>query len=216
MVDSLGYNVFRDQTIYTRTVGPLGGSPLVNVVGGAQADGGNNATMSLVTDGWTASAASRVLQGDTFTIAGVYSVHPQTRQSTGDLQQFVCLAAASSDGSGNATLTIAPAITASGQYQNVNAVAADDAALTFDGAANAVSPQALLLHKNAFAFVCVPLSNPEPGMGALVTTANDPETGLNMSIVRAFDGVYRKEINRIDVLYDFAPLYREMACRIEG
>jgi hypothetical protein len=216
MVDSLGYNVFRDQTIYTRTVGPLGGSPLVNVVGGAQADGGNNATMSLVTNGWTAAAASRVLQGDTFTIAGVYSVHPQTRQSTGDLQQFVCLAPGSSDGSGNLTLSIAPAITASGQYQNVSAVAANGAALTFDGAANTVSPQALLLHKNAFAFVCVPLCNPEPGMGALVTTANDAETGLNISMVRCFDGVYRKEINRMDVLWDAAPLYREMACRVEG
>jgi predicted pyridoxine 5'-phosphate oxidase superfamily flavin-nucleotide-binding protein len=216
MVDSLGYNVHRDQTIYTRTVGPLGGSPLVNVVGGASADGGNNATMNLVTDGWTASAAARVNQGDRFTIAGVYSVHPQTRQSTGDLQQFVCLAAVSSDGSGNATLSIAPAITASGQYQNVNAVAADDAALTMDGAANTVSPQALLLHKNAYAFVCVPLSNPEPGMGALVTTAKDAETGLNISMVRAFDGVNRKEINRFDVLYDFGVLYREMACCIEA
>ena len=85
-----------------------------------------------------------------------------------------------------------------------------------DGAANAESPQALLLHKNAFAFVCVKLNNPEPGMGALVTEANDPETGLNISVIRAFDGVYRKEINRLDVLYDFAPLYREMACCVEG
>ena len=220
MVDSLGYNVYRDQTIYTRTVGPLGGSPLVDatgtVTGVVSADGGNNGTMILSTRGWTAAAAARLNQGDRFTVANVYSVHPQTRQSTGDLQQFVVLAAFSSDGTGKGGVSVAPALTASGQYQNVTAIPIDGAAITMDGAANAVSPQALLLHKNAFAFVCVKLNNPEPGMGALVTEANDPETGLNISVIRAFDGVYRKEINRLDVLYDFAPLYREMACCVEG
>ena len=220
MVDSLGYNVYRDQTIYTRTVGPLGGTPLVDatgtVTGAVSADGGNNATMTLSTRGWTAAAAARLNQGDRFTIAGVYSVHPQTRQSTGDLQQFVVLSAFSSAANGTGGVSIAPAITASGQYQNVTAVPADGAAMTIDGAASTVSPQAILMHKNAFGFVCVPLSNPEPGMGALVTTANDPETGLNISMVRTFDGVYRKEINRFDVLWDAGVLYREMAACIEG
>jgi hypothetical protein len=220
IVDSLGYNVFRDQTIYTRTVGPLGGTPLVDatgtITGVVQADGGNNATMTLSTRGWTASVAARLSQGDTFTIAGVYSVHPQTRQSTGDLQQFVVLSPFTSLVAGTGGVSVAPAITPYGQYQNVTAAPVDGAAITVDGAAGTVSPQALLLHKNAFAFVCVKLNNPEPGMGALVTEANDAETGLNISVIRAFDGVYRKEINRLDVMYDFAPLYREMACRVEG
>jgi P22 coat protein - gene protein 5 len=216
MVDSLGYRVYRDQTIYTRTLGPWGGTPLVNVAGGAQADGGNNATMSLVTDGWTQAAAARVNAGDRFTIAGVYSVHPQTRQSTGYLQQFVILADASSDAQGNLTMQIAPAITPSGQYQNVTAAAADDAALTMDGTAGYVSPQGLLLHKNAFAFVSVPLANPEEKGVEMVAEETDPETGLSLSFIRAFDSVRRVHVNRFDCLYDFAPLYREMACCIEG
>jgi hypothetical protein len=35
-------------------------------------------------------------------------------------------------------------------------------------------------------------------------------------MIRTFDGVYRKEINRADVLYDFGKLYGEMGCAIEG
>jgi hypothetical protein len=133
---------------------------------------------------------------------------------------FVVLADSSSLSDGTSATLIAPAITPSGQYQNVffTSAAVDGALLTVDSGAGAgtVTPQALLMHKNAFAFVSVPLNNPEPGMGALVTEVTDPETKISISMVRAFDGVYRKEINRFDVLYDFAKLYGEMACAIEG
>lgn len=212
---TLGYKFQRDQTIYSRKVGPLGGSPLVDTV--QTAEGGNNATMTLKTRGWTASAASRLLAGDRFTIANVNAVHPQTRQSTGSLQQFVVLANASSDGSGNiAALSIAPAITPTGVAQNVDAAPVDGAVITVDGAANTVSPQGILMHKNAYAFVSVPLSNPEPGMGALVASETDPETGLSTSFIRAFDPVRRVEVTRFDCLFDYAVMYREMASCIES
>lgn len=214
MVDSLGYNVFRDQTLYSRQVGPLGGAPAIDTT--QSADGGNNGTMTLKTKSWTNGNAARVKAGDRFTIAGVYSVHPQTRQSTGRLQSFVILEDASDVGGNIAALKIAPAITPSGQYQNVDAAAIDGALMTMDGAANTVSPQAILMHRNAFAFVSVPLHNPEPGMGALVTERTDPETKISISMVRAFDPIARKEVNRFDVLYDFGKLYGEMACAIEG
>jgi hypothetical protein len=172
--------------------------------------------MALKTKSWTAAAASRLLPGDRFTIANVYSVHPQTRQSTGALQQFVVLAPFSSDGSGNGSVTVVPAITPTGQYQNVDSAPADGALLTIDGAAGTVSPQGLLLHKNAFAFVSVPLSNPEEKGVEMVHEETDPETGISLSFIRAFDSVRRVHVNRFDILYDFAPLYREMAACIEG
>jgi hypothetical protein len=218
MVDSLGYNVYRDQTIYSRTVGALGGAPAINLL--QTADGGNNGTMTLNIKSWNNAAAPRLNAGDRFTIAGHYASHPQTHQSTGRLLSFVVLADSSSLSDGTSATLIAPAITPSGQYQNVffTSAAVDGALLTVDSGAGAgtVTPQALLMHKNAFAFVSVPLNNPEPGMGALVTEVTDPETKISISMVRAFDGVYRKEINRFDVLYDFAKLYGEMACAIEG
>jgi hypothetical protein len=218
MVDSFGYRVFRDQSLYTRKVGPLGGSPQVDGANAAllTADGGNNATMNLPTKGWTSGNASRLKPGDRFTIANVNSVHPQTRQSTGDLQQFVVLADFS-DASGSGSVTVAPAITPSGQYQNVDAAPIDSATITVDGTANTVTTQGLLMHKNAFAFVSVPLENPVSGRGVEeAEQVTDPETGITISFVRFFDGVNRIHGNRFDVLYDFAPLYREMACVIEG
>jgi hypothetical protein len=214
IVDStLGYEFFTDQTIYTHTTGALGGTPLVS--GSNQtADGGNNATMNLLTKGWTAAAAARLAAGDIFTIAGIYSVHPQTRQSTGDLQQFVVTAAFSSDGSGNGNVNISPALTASGQYQNVSALPADGAAITVLGAASTATPQGLLMHKDAFAFVSVPLENPEANGVEMVAQETDPLTGTNLSFIRDFDPVSRKHINRFDTMYGFGKLYPELACRI--
>ncbi|WP_257644433.1 P22 phage major capsid protein family protein [Nevskia soli] len=221
VVDStLGYTWKRDQTIYSQTTGPYGGTPLVdatgNVTGTVTADGGSNGTMTLSTRGWTATAASRLVVGDRFTCAGVYSVHPQTKQSTGDLLQFVVLAAFSSNGSGNGGVMVRPAITPSGQYQNVTAAPVDGAAITTFGAANTVSPQAILMHKNAYAFVSVPLENPPAGSGAISSMQTDPDTGLSLSLVQFFDGVNRIVGSRLDSLTGFGILYPELACAIAG
>ncbi|MEG7795898.1 P22 phage major capsid protein family protein, partial [Listeria monocytogenes] len=74
--------------------GPLGGTPLINgasqgLINSGSTDNPFALTTSLVTDGWTAAAAARLNQGDTFTIAGVFSVNPETKASTGVLQSFV-------------------------------------------------------------------------------------------------------------------------------
>jgi hypothetical protein len=213
--ESLGYRWWRDQTIYTRTTGIFGGTPLIN--GNSQvADGGNNGTMVLLLRGWTATSAIRLNAADKFTILGVYSVHPQTRASTGDLQQFVVLADTACDGSGNMSVTVAPAITPSGQSQNVTAAAADGAAITLVGAASTTSTQGILMHKNAFGFLSVPFENPGKDMGVDAVNVRDPKTGLSISIMHGYSIEQRKNITRADCLYDFAWLYREMACMIES
>lgn len=213
--NTLGYKWERDQTIYVQTTGAYGGTPLVN--GANQTtQNGNNDTMSLATKGW--SNSTQVLNvGDRFTIAGVYSVHPQTRQSTGDLQQFVVLQAFTSNGSGQGSVVVAPGITPTGQYQNVTAAPADSAAITLFGAANTSTPQGLLLHKNAYAFVSVPLNDPKSGKGVEEAyQETDPDTGITLSFVRFFDGVNRVHGNRFDMLTGFGVLYRELACVIAG
>jgi hypothetical protein len=65
-----GMKFSMDQNVNTHTVGQQGGTPLVN--------GASQTGATLVTDGWTASAANRLKQGDTFTLAGVFHVNPQT------------------------------------------------------------------------------------------------------------------------------------------
>jgi hypothetical protein len=212
---TLGYNWERDQTIYNQTTGAYGGTPLINGAGQATQNG-NNDTMNLATKGWTNSTLVLGV-GDRFTIAGVYSVHPQTRQSTGDLQQFVVIAPFTSNGSGQGSIMVAPGITPTGQYQNVTASPADSAAITPFGAAAQVSPQALLLHKNAYAFVSIPLEDPKSGKGVEdAYQETDSDTGLTISFVRFFDGVNRIHGNRFDTLDGFGVLYREMACVIAG
>lgn len=214
---TLGYTFMSDQTIYTQTTGAYGGTPLIS--GSGQTTGsGNNDTMALNTRGWTPSTTV-VGPGDRFTVAGVFSVHPQTRQSTGDLQQFVVLQGSNvtSDGGGNLTVTVAPGITPTGQYQNVTITPNDGVGITLFGSANQSSPQALLLHKNSYAFVSIPLEDPKSGRGVEdAYQERDPETGLVMSFVRFFDGVNRIHGNRFDMLDGFGTLYREMACVIAG
>jgi hypothetical protein len=211
---TLGYRFERDQTLYVHTVGPQGGTPLTSGNDNT-ADGGNNGTMSLVTKGWTAAAGSRLKKGDVFTIADINSVHPQTKDDTGELQQFTVLEDFSSDGSGNGSVLVAPAITPSGQQQNVTAAPADGTAITVMGAAGTKSPQGLLLHKNAYAFVSLPLATPKSGKGVVYSAMEqDPQTGLWLALVQFFDGKNRVHGTRFDCLTGFGTLYREMACRI--
>jgi hypothetical protein len=210
---TLGYRWERDQTIYNQVIGAQGGTPLISG-SGQTTPNGNNDVMTLATKGWSNSTAILGV-GDRFTIAGVYSVHPQTRQTTGDLQQFVVLAPAISNGSGLASLTVAPGITPSGQYQNVTITPNDGTAITVVGGAGAVSPQGLLLHRNAYAFVSVPLSDPKSGKGVEEAyQETDDETGVVLSFIRFFDGTKRIHGNRFDMLTGFATLYRELACVI--
>lgn len=220
MVNSLGYLLDIDQTIYTHTCGLFNGTQLINGTQTATASG-NNDTCTINLKGFTASTGT-IKAGDVFTVAGVYAVHPQTRVSTGRLQQFVVLQDATADGSGYIAALVAPGLTASGQYQNISAMPAGNAEVLFwsgvtgtpNVSASKVTPQGLLLHRNAFCFLCPPIDNPEPGMGALVAQETDPDTGMSLSVLRAFDSVRRIEVNRADVLYGFGVLYRELACRV--
>lgn len=206
MGQAAGFDFAMTQNIPIHTVGPLGGTPLVN--------GASQVGASLVSDGWTASAGSRLKKGDTFTIAGVYAVNPLTKQNTTQLRRFVVTADVSSDGSGNATLPIFPAIVTSGSEQNVTAAPADNAAITVLGAANTVTPVNLAYHKSAFVLATAQLQLPK-GMD-MASRMSDPASGLSIRFVRGFDITNDKFISRLDVLYGWQVVRPEFACRIHG
>jgi hypothetical protein len=207
MGQSYGMNWSRTQNIINQTVGPLGGVPLVN---GAGQTGSN-----LVTNGWTAAAANRLNKGDVFTIAGVFEVNPLSLQSTGRLKQFVATANTASDGTGAATIPISPAIVGPGTgFQNVSALPASGAAITVLGAAGVVSPQNLLYHRDAFTLACADL--PLPNGVDMAARKSDPQTGLSIRMIRAYDINTDKFPCRLDILYGWASLYQEWACRIAG
>jgi len=201
-----GAKVYEVQNLPVRTNGQRGGTPLT---AGVTADGATQ----VVTDGWTAAAANRVKKGDTFTLAGVYAVNPWTRQTTNALRQFVATADAASDGSGNATIQISPSIIASGPFQNVTNVPADNSALTFDGAGSAAFPVGLRFHRDAFLFGTLDQPNPG-GAVSFCKTVSDPQTGLKIRYIRDWDTANNKQIDRFDVVPAFGVAFQEFACRI--
>lgn len=202
--DVLGFDEFSmNQNIRKHTVGAHGGTPLVN--------GASQTGTSLITDGWTASTA--VLKaGDVITIADVYSVGRRSpRRSTGDLQQFVVTADATSDAGGDLTISISPGIDATGGNATVDAVPADDAAITVVGTASTAYPQNLMYHKDAFVFGSADLELP-PGD----FVARENYKGISMRLWRNGDIANDKVPCRFDVLIGFAVVRPEMACRLTG
>ena len=201
-----GFKFSMDQNVIPHKVGPLGGTPLVTLAGSS----GN----TLVTRGWTAAAASRLKKGDVFTIAGVDSVNPQIRQDTGQLRQFVVTADFSSDSSGNGSVSIYPALTASGQFQTISAMPIDGAAITVLGNANTVTPANLLFHQNAFTLASADL--PLPGGVDMAARIASRHLGISVRMVRAYDIINDIFPCRLDVLYGWAAIYPELACRQQG
>lgn len=214
-----GLNSYASNNIKTHTVGAHGGTPLVN--GGSQettyATTKTTNTQSLVTDGWTNSTA--VLKaGDVFTIAGVYAVNPVPGEGTTGktalpyLQQFTVKSDATSDGTGNATLTIAPAIIVSGPYQTVSAAPADNAAITVMGTASTAYPINMAFHKNAFALVTCPLEMPD----GVSWKGQESADGLSVRVVKQYDIDTDQDVIRLDVLYGWKAIYPDLATRLIG
>lgn len=208
-----GIDTFMSQNAPTFTTGPMGGAPLIN--GAAQnttydTTGAN--TQTLITDGWTAAAAARVVAGDVFTIAGVFDVNPVTKATLPFLKQFVVKSNGSSDAGGNLTLTIAPQIITTGAFQTVSAAPADNAALTFVGTANTSYTNNLFFDRNAFALVTVPMVKP-PGA---VECSRMSKNGISVRVIPFYDGTNDKSTWRLDVLYGTKTIDPRLAVRVSG
>jgi hypothetical protein len=207
-------DVYSSQNVQTHTVGAHAGTPLVN--GGSQNDtyADTKATneSSLVTDGWSTSITGVLKKGDVFTIANVSAVNPVTKAPLPYLQQFVVKADANSDGSGNATLTVSPAIISSGAYQTVSATPADNAAITVLGTASTGYASNLLFHRNALALVMCPLEPPIGGAEAATETMD----GFSVRVVRDYDISEDNNIIRLDILYGVKAIYPDLATRMSG
>jgi hypothetical protein len=199
-----GFEWYMDQNVATHGVGPQGGTPLTN--------GAGQTGSSIITDGWTAAAARRLNKGDIITIAGVNHVNPQSRETNAQLQDFVVTANVDSDGSGNATIPISPAVTPTGAFQTVDASVGDGAAITVKGAASVNSPQGLAFHKDAFTLAMADL--PLPRGVDMAARVSDKQLGMSIRMVRQYDIQTDKFPCRLDVLYGWAALRPELACRV--
>ena len=145
--------------------------------------------------------------GDVITIAGVFSVHPETKVSTGILQQFVI-------GSGATTTSfpISPAIVATGPTQNVSNGAADNQAITFLGTASTAVQTSLLFQKEAFAFATADLVMPK----GVDFAAREVMDGISMRIIRDYTIATDQFPCRIDVLYGYKTIRPQLAARFHN
>jgi hypothetical protein len=210
--DSGGMNWYMDQNVVSQTFGSYASATLscnVTTATGFLTSGW--AYSSNITIGAT-SAAATLNQGDTFTIAGVFAVNPQNRQSYGKLRNFVVQSTTAIGSGGTATVTVVPAVITAGQFQNVSITSTGSQTVTPFNNTGVTSPQNILMHRNAFTLACADLELPEGVHFA--GRASDKELGLSIRVVRQYTINNDSIPTRLDVLYGWAPLYPELACRV--
>ena len=160
----------------------------------------------------TGTGSQVIKQGDVFTIANVYAVNPQTRESTGSLQQFVATADATAS-SGAYTVSVSPAIyTASQALATVDSFPQSGAVVTFLGSASTQYPQNLVYHRDAISFATADLLMPQ----GVDMASRQVHNGISMRIVRQYDINNDRLPCRIDVLYGFSVIRPQMAVRLWG
>ena len=203
----LGYEeINMSQSIKVHTTGSASRSdtPIVKTT---LTNGATKLTLDNVTDGNT------LVPGDVFTIAGVFAVNPQTRESTGSLQQFVVQNTVTSASTEFVDVEFTPAVYAPTQaLATVSKLPAANDVVTYLGAASTGYPQNLVYHKDAITFATADLLLPQ----GVDMASRKVHNGISMRIVRQYDINNDRMPCRIDVLYGYSVIRPQMGCRIWG
>lgn len=210
---ALGFEFAMDQNVYSLTTGTRNGSFTLQA---ALVDGTATAVLQ--------TGTGTIVAGDKFTVEGVYSVNPETQQSTGQLQQFVVTAAITAAGTAD-TVAIAPTpilagstvanatvTTATGAFNGSSTGGAASSPVTFVGAASTITPCNLAYHRDAFTLGTADLEMP----GGVDFAARENFEGISMRIIRAYDIGNDQLPCRVDIIGGFAALRRELATIIAG
>lgn len=192
------FDVFQSQNIVRHTAGAgpttLPGDTLT--VNGAVASG--NTIILAGANGGGAAVANYFLAGDVISIAGVSSVNPLSRQSTGQDMQFVITQNASSLLGGAITITVAPSIISStaSPLQNVSNAVPNGAAVTVVPSYNVN----VAYPARGLDIICPPLYKLQVPYASV---AVDPETGLSLAVTQTGDILGYQNFMRLDILCGF-------------
>ena len=193
-----GFDWGENTLLPSHTRGAADGAYVVNTSTGITS---GTATITVA----TGTGAANV--GDVFTVAGVFSVHPETKASTGQLQQFVVTAAYAG---GAGAISVSPTPITSGALQNITIVGAGAGkAVVWGGTASTAVQTGLAFQKGAFAFATADLVLPD----GVDFAAREVYDGISLRIVRAYDINNDKFPCRIDVLYGYKTLRAQLAAR---
>jgi hypothetical protein len=157
-------------------------------------------------------AGGTIKAGEVFTVANVFAVNPQTRQSTGSLFQFVAKEDVTADGAGAGVVKVDAIYSASQALATVNALPGNGAAVTFLGGASTGYPQNLIYHKDAIAFATADLVMPK----GVDMAARVNHNGISLRMIRDYDVNQDRLVTRLDVLYGYGVIRPELACRLWG
>jgi len=194
-----GFDFYMSQSVKKHQVGAYGGAPVIN--------GAGQLGKQLVISGLTGV----INKGDVFTIAGVNSVNPNTREDTGELQQFVATATTANNGT---SISFEPEIITAGPYQTVTNTPGNGQAITVFATASTKPAQSLAFHKDFMTLACVDLYVPK-GVD-LAGRAQSKKRNLSIRFIRYYDGKEDQLVTRLDILCGGKVLRPEMACRVSG
>ena len=149
--------------------------------------------------------------GDIFTIGSVFAVNARSRQSTGQLQDFVVREALSFTGAAD-TIKFSPKIIMNDdnneqQYQNVDSYPQSAAALTFTILSHSAN---MIFHKNTFSLVTAPLQVPPGLLGH-----HKNHKGISLTVTHQGDILQFKGIIRLSTLYGWDTPYPELGLRLK-
>lgn len=198
-----GFDFYENTLLAGHTTGAEGGGVAYRI------NGNQSHTYTKINEATLAvnTGTKTVKAGDTFTIASVYRVHPETKTSTGQLQVFTVR----TDFAGAGTIDISPGIVITGPYQNCSAQAGAGAVVTFGGAASTAYNQSLLFQKGFACFATADLVLPGKGVMAASRQVYD---GISMRMVQDYDVVKDRIYTRLDVLYGYRMLRPQLACKV--
>jgi hypothetical protein len=198
-----GFDFYENTLLANHATGTAAKTTTYTVNGAVTTNGSTAVTV--------ATGATTFKAGDIFTVAGCFRVHPETKVSTGVLQQFV-VAADYAGGAGS--LTFAPAIFTSGGRQNVVAAGmANSSAIVKVGAGNAeLLTPSMVFHRDAFAFATADLVMPK----GVDFAAREVYDGISLRTVRQYAISSDTMPCRIDVLYGYKTIRAQLAARIHA
>lgn len=194
MKNALGFDWLKDQTVIKHTSGSFSAGTV---------NGANQSGSTLAITGVTGT----LKKGDMITIANVNGVNRITKQSYGQVRQFVVLADYSGS-SGN--LSIYPAIVAGNgtqvQYQTVDNSPANGAAISL------VGPASTTYRKNiAFAPDAVTMATADLEIPPNVEAAREEFDGVSMRMVRQYIVGSDQTGTRMDIVYGYLWIRPEWA-----
>jgi hypothetical protein len=198
-----GFDFYENTLLANHATGTAAKTTTYTVNGAVTTNGSTSVTV--------ATGATTFKAGDIFTVAGCFRVHPETKVSTGVLQQFVVTA----DYAGGAgSVSFAPAIFTSGGRQNVVAAGmANSSAIVKVGAGNAeLLTPSMVFHRDAFAFATADLVMPK----GVDFAAREVYDGISLRTVRQYAISTDTMPCRIDVLYGYKTIRAQLAARIHA